>query len=353
MSQAAMKSYVLVGEADNVHSLDNDRFEDEVETQWFSASIPRKQMKALMKRTNREATIHFGIWGVLLIGSCVGAVMTWGSWWTVPFLLVYGVMYSMSDHHAHECSHGTPFRIRWLNEGLYWINGFMTLHETYYWRWSHTRHHTDTLHVGRDPEIAVMAPADVARLFLDFFFITSGFTQIRNIVKHAFGRITGDGDHFIPRAERRKVIWNSRAYLAIFAATVGAAVVWQTWLPIFLVVTPRFYGGFFPQFFNITQHAGLKENCQDHRLNCRTFVTNPVFEFLYMKMNYHIEHHMFPAVPFHRLPKLHEAIKDQCPPVYPSVWACYREMIPAIIRQLKDPYWYIERPLPENSLPAK
>ena len=142
------------------------------------------------------------------------------------------------------------------------------------------------------------------------------------------------------------MIWNSRAYVAIMVATVAVALIWQSWLPVLLVVTPRFYGGFFPQFFNITQHAGLKENCQDHRLNCRTFHANPVFEFLYMKMNYHIEHHMFPMVPYHRLPALHEAIKDQCPPAYPDVWSCYREMIPAIRRQLKDPHYFVERPIP-------
>ena len=353
MAATVTKSYALVGDADNVRTLENDQFENEVEDQWFSATVPRKQMKALMQRSNREAAIHFGIWGVLLIGSGVGAVLTWGTWWTVPFLLFYGVMYSMSDHQAHELSHGTPFRIRWLNNVLYWINGFMTLHETYYWRWSHTRHHTDTLHVGRDPEIAVMAPADVAKLFLDFFFIISGSVQIGNIFKHALGRVEGDGAHFIPDRERRKVIWNSRAYLAVFVATICAAVIWQTWLPILLVVTPRFYGGFFPQFFNITQHAGLKENCLDHRENCRTFYTNPVFRFLYMNMNYHIEHHMFPMVPFHRLPAMHETIKDQCPPPYPSVWACYAEMIPAIRVQLRDPAVYVERPLPASEFGAQ
>ena len=262
MRAKVTKSYALVGEADNARSLDESCFEDEVEDQWFSATVPRRQMKSLMRRTNREAAIHFGIWGALLIGSGTGAVLTWGSWWTVPFLLVYGVMYSMSDHQAHETSHGTPFRTRWLNDVLYWLNGFMTLHEPYYWRWSHTRHHTDTLHVGRDPEIAVMSPADLARLFLDFFFIVSGWVQIRNICRHALGRIEGDGEHFIPEGERRKVIWNSRAFVAVFGATVVAAVVWQSWLPILLVVTPRFYGGFFPQFFNITQACGAARKLQ-------------------------------------------------------------------------------------------
>jgi len=31
----------------------------------------------------------------------------------------------------------------------------MVLRESTPWRWSHTRHHSDTIIVGRDPEIAV------------------------------------------------------------------------------------------------------------------------------------------------------------------------------------------------------
>ena len=64
---------------------------------------------------------------------------------------------------------------------------------------------------------------------------------------------------------------------------------------------------------------------------------NPVFRFLYWNMNYHVEHHMFPMVPYHALPKLHEAMKADCPPPYPSCWAAYREIIPALLRQLQRP----------------
>jgi hypothetical protein len=31
----------------------------------------------------------------------------------------------------------------------------MVMRESTVWRWSHTRHHSDTIIVGRDPEIAV------------------------------------------------------------------------------------------------------------------------------------------------------------------------------------------------------
>ena len=34
---------------------------------------------------------------------------------------------------------------------------------------------------------------------------------------------------------------------------------------------------------------------------------NPISRFIYWNMNYHVEHHMFPMVPYHALPRLHDA----------------------------------------------
>ncbi len=346
MARAPARDYSLKGAAGNATSLTQEAFEGEVEAEWFSAKVDRKELKQLMRRSDGPGLRHFGIWLALLLGSGAGAVVAWGTWWCVPFFAVYGVMYSMSDHHAHELSHGTPFKTRWLNEILYHLNGFMTLHEGNYWRWSHTRHHTHTLLVGRDPEIAVMAPPDIAKIFLDLFFLKSGWTQLKNIFGNATGHVGGDGAHFIPEGERGKVVWSSRAFVLVMTTTVAACFYFGTVLPALLIVTPRFYGGFVAQIFNITQHAGLRENIRDHRQNTRTFITNPVGQFLYMNMNYHIEHHMFPMVPFHQLPHLHEMIKDQCPPAYRGLWSTYRDFVPALRKQLEDPSYHIRRPLP-------
>ena len=62
-----------------------------------------------------------------------------------------------------------------------------------------------------------------------------------------------------------------------------------------------------------TQHAGLAEDVLDHRLNCRTVYMNPVVRFLYWEMNYHVEHHMFPMVPYYNLKHLHAEMKNDTP----------------------------------------
>ena len=99
-----------------------------------------------------------------------------------------------------------------------------------------------------------------------------------------------------------------------------------------------------------TQHAGLAENVLDHRLNTRTIYMNAINRYLYWNMNYHVEHHMFPLVPYHNLPKLHELVKADMPKPYNGFWEAWREIIPTVFRQMKDPAYYVQRELPTPSI---
>jgi fatty acid desaturase len=352
MAQMTWKNYALAGTAEGAADLGTEAFEHRVEEEWFSCKLDRKTLKQLTKRSDAVPLRIFGLWLGLLVVSGVLGFLTWGSWWCVLPFAVYGVLYSAADHRAHELSHGTPFKTRWLNTAFFQLCSFMTLREAFYYRWSHSRHHTHTIIVGRDPEIGAPRPTDVLGPVLDIFFLKDGVTQIARITRNATGRLTENGQHFVPEMERGKVIWSSRLYLAIIVATIAACIAVHSLLPAMFIVLPRFYGGPLSQVFNFTQHAGLDEDVYDHRLNTRTVLMNPVFAFLYANMNYHIEHHMFPMVPFYALPKLHALIKDQCPAPYRGLFAAYREIIPAIIRQRRDPTWFISRQLPGDAKPV-
>ena len=63
-------------------------------------------------------------------------------------------------------------------------------------------------------------------------------------------------------------------------------------------------------------------------------------------MQYHIEHHVFPQVPFYNLPKLHELIKSQLPKSNRGFIDAYWEIIPAMLKQSKDSTYNIEKELP-------
>jgi fatty acid desaturase len=234
---------------------------------------------------------------------------------------------------------------------VYQIASFMVLKEPTVWRWSHSRHHTDTIIVGRDREIIAYRPPNFVEMFLDLFNISGGFQELRSIVRHAFGRLSEEEKGFIPEMEHGKVFVTARIYLAIFATVIALSVGLGSWLPLMLIGLPSFYGAWLKYLFGVTQHAGLAEDVLDHRLNSRTIMMNPVFRFLYWNMNYHVEHHMFPMVPYHALPKLHEEMKHELPHVYPSTIAAYREIIPALLKQRKDPTYFIQRELPPTAVP--
>ena len=349
MTRVAHKSYRLSGGMANALELRNEGFEERVEGEWFSPKVDRKQLKQLMQRSDAAGLLHFGLWLVLMVASGIAAYLTWGTLWCIPAFGAYGILYSMSDHHAHELSHGTPFKTRRVNEVFYHLNAFMTLHEGHYWRWSHSRHHTETIIVGRDPEIAFPRPVSLVGVVLDFFFLKSGAREFGKILRHASGNMSEYGLEVVPASERKKVIWSSRAYVAIFVGVIAWCVSIGSILPALFIVLPRFYGGVFAQVFNIMQHAGLAEDVWDHRLNTRTVHLNPVFAFLYINMNYHLEHHMFPVVPYYALPRLHQLLKDQCPPAYKGLREGYREIIPTLLRQAKDDLYYVKRPLPGSA----
>ncbi len=338
------RDYSLNG-AETKHAWDNGL----VSANWYKCEIPRDQMKELMRRSDFPALWHLLLWLGLIALFGATALATWGTWWAVlPFLAYCAILTGSSDPRWHECGHGTAFKTQWINVIVYHFASFWLLREPTVWRWSHTRHHTDTIIVGRDPEIITPRPPDFPRLFLTAFNLTGGLKTIGRVFIHAQGKKTFPEEDFVPAEEWPKVVLAARIWIAVWAATILLAVVTASWLPIFFVMLPPFLGHWVAMFFGVTQHLGLADDVLDHRLNTRTIYMNPVFRFLYLNMNYHVEHHMFPMVPYHALPRLHEAIKHDCPPPYPSTWAAYKEVFSSLTRQLREPDWWVVRKVPER-----
>ena len=322
--------------------------------EWYHTAIPRKQMRELMKRTDRYAIRDTAVWMSSLILFAGIAVYLWPSWWSAPFWLAYGVLYgSAGDSRWHECGHGTAFKTQWMNEAVYQVACFMIFRNPTTWRWSHTRHHTDTIIVGRDPEIAVMRPPALRRIILNFFGVVDTLIGIQRMLIHCTGRLHPEEATYVPKEEARKAILTSRIWAAIYAATAVSAVTANSILPFMLIGLPRFYGAWHHVMTGVLQHGGLADNVLDHRLNSRTVYMNPISRFVYWNMNYHVEHHMFPMVPYHALPKLHEMIKHDLPKADVSMWSAFRGMWPVMKRQLKYEDVFLVRKLPPTASPYR
>ena len=120
-------------------------------------------------------------------------------------------------------------------------------------------------------------------------------------------------------------------------------------LPLMLIGLPRMYGAWHHLMTRLTQHIGLAEDVLDHRLNCRAVYINPFSRFVYWNMNYHVEHHMFPVVPYHALPELHREMLADCPKPYSGFLETYREIIATLWRQRTEPSHFVHRQLPPTA----
>ena len=314
------------------------------QAQWYRTDVSRKRMKELMQRRDGPAIRATLLWFALLILFGGLGVYLWFSAWSLLCFAVYGVLYgSASDARWHECGHGTAFKTRWMNSVVYEIACFMIMRDPTVWRWSHARHHTDTIVVGRDPEIVAKRPPPlwhIAGNFIGLFDVPLAF---RHMAIHASGRLTAEEATFVPDTERSKTYWTARVWLLIYASVVVWCIVSRSILPAMVIGLPRMYGAWHHLMTGLTQHSGLAEDVTDHRLNSRTVYMNPFSRFVYWNMNYHVEHHMFPMVPYHALPALHEALKADLPAPTTSIPAAFAEFLPIMRRQYQDTSVFIDR----------
>ena len=341
--RAFMREYDLVKTANQggpIHGL--------ISPKWYQTPVDRQVMKKLLARQNGRPLFDILIYYVIMFASACAAVLLTPSWFSVPFWLIYGVLYtSGSDARWHECGHGTAFKSASFNRIVYHLACFMIIRNPVTWKWSHARHHTDTLLVGRDAEIALMMPPAAARLLLNLFGIPDAIDSLRRMAGHVMGRLQPDEALYVPEHAQKQAFTVARIWLCVYFVTVLAAVSLQSIIPILLIGGPRFYGAWHFNMTGFLQHGGLRDNVTDHRLNTRTVLMNPFSRFIYLNMNYHIEHHMFPLVPYYNLPKLHEVIKDDLPPPNKSICSAYAEMLPILWKQLKGNEVFIERHLPQ------
>jgi hypothetical protein len=232
--------------------------------------VLKAQMRALLERRDAPAFWGLVLWLGLLVAAGVSAFLAWPSPWAIIPFAIYGVLYaSSSDARWHEMGHGTAFKTDWMNNAVYELASFMVLRNATLWRWSHTRHHSDTIIVGRDPEIAVPRPPDLVAVLGAFVNLKAYPKYIRTTLLHVTGRLTPEELTFIPEFEHGKVILRARIYFLIYAAVIALAIYTRSLLPLLYIGLPNIYGAWLMVVYGFPS-TRPGPNVLDHHSNCRT-----------------------------------------------------------------------------------
>ena len=277
--------------------------------------IEPRRLRELGRRSDLrgwiQTTSHLGA-----AAACTTAlVLTWGTWWAVPFFLLQGLLINMFYAGEHECDHGTVFTSPTLNRWVAHVFGFWILLPSDYHKWSHFAHHRHTQDWEKDTEILDRRPFDSA---WHYVWMLSGLLyyvqRVRLVLRLAGGSAP---EWYLTTRQRRQVIVSARWHLAGYAAIAASAVALGSWWPVTYWLGPLVCMHWSYRLQGTAEHTGLT-HAPNTLLNTRTLKTNAFMRWLHWNMTYHTVHHTYPAVPFHALPLLHREVAARYPYALPT-----------------------------------
>ena len=331
-------------------------FQAEAKISWYRSPVDQPVLAGLMERDDfkgwRQTVLHLGLF--FLTG--VATAYVWNeidltNWmFGIPLLLVMLFIHGtigpfMGLIAIHELQHRTVFRSKNLNKAFELIYAFISWSDYIWYRQSHPIHHRLTCHSHYDGEVQLPLRFSYKRwgFWLSMFALNpnDAWVRIKSVWRHANGRVSGDWYQFVLPEDDLKMRVRHRRWARLLLSghfTIALLFIGIGYPFLIIVFTfGTFYCRWLGFLCGLPQHYGLNPNMADFRFNTRTFTCSWLPAFYYWNMQYHLEHHMYPAVPFHNLPKLRQAIESDLPDAPHGLYQTWKEILMIREKSLADP----------------
>lgn len=202
----------------------------------------------------------------------------------------------------HEALHNLIFEKNrpFLNKIFLFLYSFpTTISPTQFTKW-HLDHHSQLGSETEDPKRDKLAPKKNSRILKLFYFTPLLFFIYFNAQRKENKKYPLKIQKKI-KIERFLFIF-IHILINLFLFYSGGFFLWFKvyFLPLFI---------FFPLFFGINRLGQHYARSSNEPIGWTTFIPGSFFwDFLFLKSNYHLEHHLFPMVPFYNLPKLQKLL---------------------------------------------
>lgn len=306
-----------------------------------SQRIAKEALQLLYRRSSRVAVPKFLFMYMAFLGTATAIVLTWNGpwWWQLLSQIGFGLVGCSQFAALHESGHGTAFRSRNANRLAATLAGVAHCYPASIFRALHFTHHRHTHIPGLDPEISlghkpVPSVINQPPMYLGWL---SGLPLLLFKLVMALNGALGMPSFvrkklypFIKPGMRREIALESWLVILVWGGI--------TWLAI--EVHPGFWGLWVGQVLShmmlasylVVEHNGLPHE-GDILEKTRSIVVPVWVRSLMWNMPYHAEHHAYPAVPFHALPELHEALKPELKHAHESHPVFHSRVIKAFFKR--------------------
>ncbi|MCG3119479.1 MAG: hypothetical protein ALAOOOJD_01888 [bacterium] len=257
---------------------------------------------------NLRLLVFFGLWaglGYLAVRTdflLVQLVCYFGCGWIIVGLTVL----------MHEGVHGLLLKKPALNRWLGFVCSAPALVSFSAYRTIHLLHHKYE-HTDQDPDDAEVVAHKFSMPLVAFYYLYA----VIGAYVYVF-HINIDGFKLANWKNRRSIA----AEITIIAAFAGL-LFW--FLPLEMVlkiwVFPWLVAAHITSFRGVPEH-GLTTGGNAFTAT-RTVVSNKFVRFMLCNANYHLEHHLFPGMPWYNLPKVHQLLQPEYQRAGASVYASY------------------------------
>ena len=339
----------------------------ELKIKWYRCPIEPKELRKLSKPSDSKGLFmalgHLALWS--LTGASCFFFASQHLWIAFIFTLFFhGTIGTFFTAPHHELCHGTVFKTKRLNGFFLRIFATLGMLNFHIYKLSHSYHHRFTLYSGADKEVVLPKPPSLNLFYLLQLFtfnFTGGFESrgfvptLKGHIRVAFNQMESPfndwGEELYkedPEECLKAVNW-ARFILGFHIVSSVAFISIGHPILILVISAHIFIGNWLRYFVGAPMHCGLRSDVADFRKCVRTITLNPVSEFLYWNMNWHLEHHMFAAVPCYNLKKLHKTVARDMPKPRTLVES-WVEMRNVWKRQQNDPGYAFDTPVPEGNL---
>lgn len=270
-----------------------------------------------LEKDSSAIAIHFAENTFLV----VSALLMWryfqDSWLRLTMMLPLFCLMFRGFAIMHDAVHGAVSRTRWVNDLAGFLGGVFCMLPYENWKRSHLKHHQWSGNVEKDPVMALIIAypkfSKVAQNFISFFWML-------------WFPVLGIFQHFVFWNLSVKLLMKEPKSLKMAASVILPLAAWG----LVLFATPTLFvtGVLLPtllvyflavEIVNFPHHLQLPQFRGEEKFpvwqqfqTARSCVYPKWFaRFVVLNFNYHIEHHMFPDVPWYHLDKLHEPVKRE------------------------------------------
>jgi len=296
-----------------------------------SIQLSDEFLRGLIRQNPTLSAVKIGLYLVAIAALAAAAAANFGTVSNILIVIGLGITFAHGLELQHEALHGNLFHSRKINAIAGTVLGAPMLVSFTHYRSCHFHHHR-FVGTPRDAELfdySIRSLRNPVALFVRAW----NLQRIPRFVVTLLGLLQNDFPDPVPVAQRKRLLAEYAGLAALLLAGLylvfagGHSILLAIWfIPWLCIAEPIHF------LFELPEHLGCDAKNSDILRNTRSYPSNRLWAYLTNHNNFHIEHHLYPKIPSHRLRLLHEAVggaQGHCSRNYAEA---VREIVAAIPR---------------------